>query len=87
METSCFRVFMLLNDMKAYVSMYFLHLMLIFFPQNDLMVNGPLAHVLNYIYEHFHVKVSNMYMYSYAYMYIYTCILPSYVKSAAPNST
>ncbi len=28
METSCFRVFMFLNYMKAYVSMYFLHLML-----------------------------------------------------------
>ncbi len=36
--------------------------------------------------ELFHVKVSDMYMYAYTYMYIYTCILPSYVKSAAPNS-
>ncbi len=32
-------VFMLLNYMKAYFSMYFLHLMLSFSPQND-MVNG-----------------------------------------------
>ncbi len=30
METSCFCVFMLLNYMKAYVSMYFLRLMLTF---------------------------------------------------------
>ncbi len=43
METSCFRVFMLLNYMKAYVSMYFLHLMLTFPPQNDVLVNGPLG--------------------------------------------
>ncbi len=42
MET-CFRVFMLLNYMKAYVSMYFLHLMLTFPPQNDVMVNDPLC--------------------------------------------
>ncbi len=34
---------MLLNYMKAYVSMYFLHLMLTFFPQNDVMVSGPLV--------------------------------------------
>ncbi len=34
---------MLLNYMKAYVSMYFLHLMLNFSPQNDVMVNSPLA--------------------------------------------
>ncbi len=38
METSCFRVFMLLNDMKAYVSMYFLQLMVTFPPKNNLMV-------------------------------------------------
>ncbi len=37
MET-CFRVFMLLNYMKAYVSMYFLYLMLSFSPKNDVMV-------------------------------------------------
>ncbi len=30
-----------LNYMKAYVSKYFLHLMLTFSPQNDVMVNGP----------------------------------------------
>ncbi len=42
METLCFRVFILLNYMKAHVSMYFLHLMLTFFPRNDVMVNGPL---------------------------------------------
>ncbi len=39
METSRFRVFMLLNNMKAYVSTYFL---LTFSPKNDVMVNGPL---------------------------------------------
>ncbi len=44
METSCFRVFMLLNYMKAYVSMYFLHLLLTFSSQNDVMENGPLAY-------------------------------------------
>ncbi len=44
MKTSCFHVFMLLNYMKAYISMYFLHLMLTFLPQNDVMVNGPLHH-------------------------------------------
>ncbi len=34
--------FILLNYMKAYVSMYFLHLMLTFpAPQNDVMVNAP----------------------------------------------
>ncbi len=33
--------------MKAYVSMYFLHLMLTFFPQNDVMVNGPLLSAYN----------------------------------------
>ncbi len=32
METSCSYVFMILNYMKAYVSMYFLHLMLTFPP-------------------------------------------------------
>ncbi len=43
METSCFRVFMLLNYMQAYVSMYFLHLMITFPPKKDVMVNGPLS--------------------------------------------
>ncbi len=42
MESSCLHVFMLLNYMKAYVSMYFFHLMLRFSPQNDVMVNSPL---------------------------------------------
>ncbi len=37
---------MLLNYMKAYVSMYSLHLMLTFSPKIDVMVNG------RYMYEH-----------------------------------
>ncbi len=36
-------VFVFSNYMKAYVSMYFLHLMLTFPPQTDVMVNGPLS--------------------------------------------
>ncbi len=35
----CFHV--TINYMKAYVSMHYLHLMLTFPHQNDVMVNGP----------------------------------------------